>query len=67
MHTPPPVQPALVTTTPPADAETKWPPDCPNCGAPPKKHVMKNFDPVGRYADIHCGECGTYVRDWDPN
>jgi hypothetical protein len=40
---------------------------CKTCGAPPREHEMRNFDPVGRYADIYCTRCGGYVRDWDPN
>lgn len=40
---------------------------CTNCGAPPSAREMRNFNEISRYADIHCGACGVFIRTWDPN
>lgn len=38
---------------------------CPNCGS--SDTTMRNFNKVLREADVHCANCGTYIRSWDPN
>lgn len=47
-----PVQP---TTTP-----------CPGCGdTDPNHREMRNYSIIWHEADIHCTECGEFVRYWD--
>lgn len=38
---------------------------CKKCGYSGQL-IMKNFDAVAREADLHCGQCGAYVRMWNP-
>ncbi len=40
---------------------------CTQCGSPPNRHTMRNFDPRDRTADLYCIDCGAYVREWDPS
>lgn len=40
-------------------------PDCPNCGAPPNEHIVKNYSIVFEDGDVVCTKCNTKVRDYD--
>lgn len=40
-------------------------PNCPNCGSPPTKHEVQNYDETWRDGDVVCTVCGTRVRGYD--
>ena len=40
---------------------------CPHCGASEDRQDWRNFNQVARLADIYCGECGKFIRTWDPS
>ncbi len=40
--------------------------NCPECGAPPNQHEMRDLNTVAREADIYCTKCQAFVRMWDP-
>ena len=40
-------------------------PDCPECGASPSEHEVKNYNEMFRDGDVHCKKCGAYVRAYD--
>lgn len=39
--------------------------DCPNCGAPPSQHQLRNYSMMWHDGDIYCRNCGAYVRMYD--
>ena len=39
-------------------------PNCPNCGAPPSKFVVRNHSLMWHDGDVYC-ECGQYIRPYD--
>ena len=40
-------------------------PNCPECGAPPEKHKVENYDLMWQDGDVVCTICGTWVRKYD--
>ena len=36
---------------------------CPKCGS--KKFEVRNYDMMWHDGDVHCADCGTYVRMYD--
>lgn len=40
-------------------------PNCPDCGAPPSKQVVRQWGVYPGDADVYCDECGAYVRAWN--
>lgn len=38
---------------------------CPKCDSPPNHHEVRNYDEMWRDGDVHCKDCGTYVRGYD--
>ena len=43
----------------------KGSPNCPECDAPPSKHEVRNHSLIWHDGDVHCTECGAYVRKYD--
>ena len=40
-------------------------PDCPKCGAPPSEQEVRDHNPMWGDGNVHCTQCGTFVRYWD--
>jgi len=40
-------------------------PNCPECGALPQEHEVRNYDVVMRDGDVYCTACGAFVRYYD--
>jgi Zn finger protein HypA/HybF involved in hydrogenase expression len=38
---------------------------CPKCGSHPDRHEIRNYSMMWHDGDIHCVDCGTFVRDYD--
>ena len=38
---------------------------CKNCGALPKDHVVRDYDPIWLDGKVYCTKCGAFVRDYD--
>lgn len=38
---------------------------CPKCGSSPRRHEIRNYSMMWHDGDIHCIDCGTYVRGYD--
>ena len=36
---------------------------CPKCGS--KEYEVRNYDEMWRDGDVHCADCGTYIRMYD--
>jgi hypothetical protein len=39
-------------------------PNCPECGAPPFEHEVKDYDPAWQDGKVYC-KCGAFVRHYD--
>lgn len=38
---------------------------CPKCNSSPDRHELRNYNMMWHDGDVHCIDCGTYVRMWD--
>lgn len=38
---------------------------CPKCGSAPDRHEVRNYSQMWQDGDVHCLDCGTYVRVYD--
>lgn len=38
---------------------------CPKCSASPEHYEIRNYDMMWHDGDIHCGQCGEFIRSFD--